>query len=159
MYYDIVRIQRLAQSQMGLWSPASICVAFPKELTAVPGHDGHQATQVMLFVVVLIRIRVSPYNQLNSFKTFSVVSHSSSAKSSLLASSLASSRTPYGTKYFPLYLSRLSKTWRDAAAHAGVYPPSCGEMKKSEKPQLINLPKISDVKSLTFPSVSSAIAE
>jgi hypothetical protein len=137
----------------------AICVALPKRSTAVPDHDGHQTTLVMLFVAASIRIRISLYSQLNSFRTFSVVFHSSSAKSSLLASSLASSRTPYGTKYFPLYLSRSSKTWRDAAAHAGVYPPSCGEMKKSENPQLINPPRISDVKSLTFPSVSSARAE
>ena len=126
-------------------------MAFPKRLPAMPCHDGppRRKCQVMLFAGYTL------HDQLKSFKTFSVVSHSSSAKSSLLASSLASSRTPYGTKYFPLYLSRSSKTWRDAAAHAGVYPPSCGEMKKSEKPQLISLPKNSDVKSLTFPSISS----
>src|SRR5258707_6896256 len=110
----------------------------------------------ILYVLVFDRDREIHYSHLNSFKTLSVVSHSSFAKSSLLASWLASSRTPYGTKYFPLYLSRSSETWRDAAAHAGVYPPSCGEMKKSEKPQLISLPKVRDVKSLMFPSVSFA---
>ena len=109
-----------------------------------------------LFYSFLSLIEVTHYTNLNSFKTLSVVSHNSLAKSSLLASSLASSRTPYGTKYFPLYLSRSSTTWREAAAHAGVYPPSCGEIKKSERPQLITLPKVRDVKSLTFPSVTSA---
>src|SRR6266853_6857302 len=42
------------------------------------------------------------YIHLNSFKVLSVVSHSSFAKSSLFASSLASSMIPYGTRYFPL---------------------------------------------------------
>lgn len=68
------------------------------------GHDGHSATQtITILILPVFDSRESThYIHLNPFKTLSVVSHSSLAKSSLLASSLASSRTPYGTKYFPL---------------------------------------------------------
>lgn len=87
----------------------SVHVVVLDEITGCSTNTLGHCVQTTLFVVVSVRsadpasiIHYNLYSQSNSFETFSVVSHSSFAKSSLLASSLASSTTPYGTRYFPL---------------------------------------------------------